>query len=506
MRVKMILPALTEATSPFFRPIKYSLFPPLGLATLAAYLDAGDEIDLQDEHVERLHLEDEPDLVVIQVYITSARRSYELADHYRARGAYVVLGGLHVTSLPEEAAAHADTIFLGPGEDTWPVFLADFRTGSPRRRYQSTTRTLEHVPPLRRDLIKRRLYLVPNSIVVSRGCPHVCDFCYKEAFFEGGTSFYTQTVDAALAEIDRLPGRHLYFLDDHLFGSRRFATALFDGMKGMGRLWQAAGTVNAVLLPGLLEKAVDAGLRSLFVGFETLNAENLTGQRKYQNLKRDYGAAIRRLHDLGVMINASFVFGMDADDASVFGRTVDWAIEHGIETATFHILTPYPGTALHQRMHAQRRITVRNWDRYDTRQAVFTPARMSAAELEDGYWRAYRDFYRWGSILRGARAHGEFLAGLRHLAYAAGWKKFEPLWDAVIRARRAGMMLPALESILSEFGRRPEFAERKNDPVFPSLQAPAAGTPLPPARAALSPPDVLVPILGVGGRRHGQPE
>ena len=117
-------------------------------------------------------------------------------------------------------------------------------------------------------------------------------------------------------------------------------------MRGMGRLWQAAGTVNAVLAPDLLERAVDAGLRSLFVGFETLNPANLAEQRKYQNLRRDYGAAIRRLHDLGVMINGSFVFGMDGDDGSVFERTVEWAVEQGIETATFHILTPYPGTAL----------------------------------------------------------------------------------------------------------------------------------------------------------------
>ena len=127
----------------------------------------------------------------------------------------------------------------------------------------------------RRDLIQRHRYLVPNSIVVSRGCPHVCDFCYKEAFFQGGRGFYTQTVDAALDEISRLPGRHLYFLDDHLFGNAPFAAALFDGMLGMGRLWQAAGTVESVLRPGLLEKAVDCGLRSLFVGFETLNSKNL---------------------------------------------------------------------------------------------------------------------------------------------------------------------------------------------------------------------------------------
>src|SRR5512136_1756483 len=133
MRVKLILPALTEATSPFWRPIKYSLFPPLGLATLAGYLDENDEITLQDEHIETLELDDRPDLVVIQVYITNARRAYRLADHYRGQGAYVCLGGLHVTALPEEATAHADSIFLGPGEATWPAFLRDYRAGCPQK-------------------------------------------------------------------------------------------------------------------------------------------------------------------------------------------------------------------------------------------------------------------------------------------------------------------------------------------------------------------------------------
>src|SRR5215467_9724682 len=350
LRVKFILPTLTEASSPYWRPIKYSLFPPLGLATLAAYLGPDDHAVIADEHVEGAASTDdarELDLVVIQVYITSARRSYALADAYRARGVFVALGGLHVTSLPDEAAEHADAIFLGPGEQTFPRFLADLRAGRPARRYVSALgRTLDRVPPVRRDLIRRRSYLVPNSIVVTRGCPQHCDFCYKDAFFEGGKSFYTQRVDDALAEIDRLPGRHLYFLDDHLFGDRRFAAALFDGMRGMGRLWQAAGTVNAVLAPDLLERAVESGLRSLFVGFETLNPGNLAEQRKFQNLKRDYSSAIQRLHDLGVMINGSFVFGMDGDDGEVFDRTVDWAIERGIETATFHVLTPYPGTAL----------------------------------------------------------------------------------------------------------------------------------------------------------------
>ena len=453
MNVKMILPALTEATSPLFRPIKYSLFPPLGLATLASYLDANDEVTIADEHVEKLRLDDAPDLVVIQAYITSAYRSYRIADHYRRKGAYVALGGLHVTSLPDEAAAHADTIFLGPGEDTWPEFLKDYKAGNPAKRYQSQRRTLANVPPVRRDLIKRHLYLVPNSIVVSRGCPYVCDFCYKEAFFRGGRSFYTQSVDAALAEIGSLPGRHLYFLDDHLFGNPHFASALFEGMRGMGRLWQAAGTVNSVLQPKLLEKAVESGLRSLFVGFETTSISNLHGQHKLQNVGFSYHDAVQRLHDLGVMVNGSFVFGMDDDTESVFSRTVEWAISEGVETATFHILTPYPSTDLHGRMQQDGRMLHGNWDLYDTRHAVFQPKQMTPRQLETGYWQAYEDFYRWGSILRGARTKRDWSKRLRHIGYAAGWKKFEPLWDSIIRLRQVATMLPMLETILSEFGK-----------------------------------------------------
>jgi len=465
MKVKMILPALTEAKSPFWRPIKYSLFPPLGLATLAGYLSHEDEVVIQDEHVERLDLDDTPDLVVIQLYITNAYRAYALADYYKRKGEYVCLGGLHVTSLPEEAAQHADTIFIGPGEDTWPAFLDDYKDRCPKKAYISKIRTLVGMPPIRRDLINRRLYLVPNSIVVSRGCPHTCDFCYKESFFRGGRSFYTQTVDAALVEIDRLPGRHLYFLDDHLFGNPHFAGALFEAMLGMGRVWQAAGTVQAVLQPGLLEKAAACGLRSLFVGFETLSPDNLRAHGKKQNLNRDYSAAIHRLHDLGVMVNASFVFGMDDDDESVFARTVEWAIQQGVETATFHILTPYPGTNLHARIQAEGRITSTNWDLYDTRHAVFQPAKMSAEALEAGYWRAYHEFYQWSSILQGVSTKPDWTSRLRHLAYAGGWKKFEPVWDWVIRAHRVSNFLPLLESVLEGFNKQEEHTQLQRLPA-----------------------------------------
>jgi radical SAM superfamily enzyme YgiQ (UPF0313 family) len=473
LRVKFVLPALTEATSPFWRPIKYSLFPPLGLATLAAYLSPDDDAVIVDEHVEKLSTGDTPDLVVIQVYITNAYRAYRIADHYRARGVFVALGGLHVTALPDEAALHADATFLGPGEQTFPRFLADFRSGQPLRLYQSTSgRTLERIPPIRRDLIARRNYLVPNSIVVTRGCPQHCDFCYKDAFFAGGRSFYTQRVDDALAEIARLPGRHLYFLDDHLLGEPRFASELFEGMKGMNRLFQGAATVDSILRGDLIERAADAGLRSLFVGFESLSPANLRNSGKRQNLGRDYSAVTSRLHSLGIMINGSFVFGMDDDDDDVFRRTVDWAIANGITTSTFHIQTPYPGTGLHRRLGQEGRIVTSNWDLYDTRHVVYRPARLHPEQLKEGYDWAYREFYRWTSIARASFAHGSTKHQAKHFFYAAGWKKFEAAWNAVIRARQLGRMTPLLEAVLSKVtGHRlpPTGSDTVSDPVAVAL-------------------------------------
>ncbi len=450
MKFKFILPSLLEAESPFWRPIKYSLFPPLGLATLAAFLDDDDEAVIVDQHVQELSMDDTPDVVAIQVYITNAKRAYAIADFYRKQGVLVLLGGLHVTALPEEAAKHADVIFSGPAEESFPRFLKDLKQGNPQKYYISHQRTIRSIPPIRRDLLERRLYLVPNSIVVSRGCPHHCEFCYKDAFFKNGKSFYTQKVDDALAEIDRLPGRHLYFLDDHLLGHQRFARELFEGMKGMGRIFQGAATVDSVLDGDLVERAAGAGLRSLFVGFESLDPANLHQSNKSQNLGRDYDRVMKRLHALGIMINGSFVFGLDGDDASVFSRTVDWAVEQGITTSTYHIATPYPGTLFYEKMKSSGRLLTHDWDDYDTRHVVFQPFGMSVDELKSGYDQAYRDFYSWSNIFQGSLAHGSKKHQLKHFFYTSGWKKFEPIWNLAIQLRQLNGMTRLLESVLSK--------------------------------------------------------
>jgi radical SAM superfamily enzyme YgiQ (UPF0313 family) len=236
-------------------------------------------------------------------------------------------------------------------------------------------------------------------------------------------------------------------------------------MRGMNRVFQGASTVDAVLRPGLLERAAEAGMRSVFVGLETINPANLALHAKRQNVARDYEAAIRRVHDLGIMINASFVFGLDDDDPSVFDRTVDWAVSQSIETATFHIMTPYPGTALHDRVAAEGRITDTDWDHYDTRHVVYRPLRMTPHELLAGYRRAYRSFYSWSSIFRGAAGQRTVHQKARHLTYAGGWKRFEPLWDAIIRSRRVTAMLPLLETTLDAFGRARRATGRRPEPL-----------------------------------------
>lgn len=448
MKIKFILPALQEAKSPYWRPIKYSLFPPLGLATLASFCSSYDEIDLVDEHVENITFDDRPDLVCIQTYITNAYRAYEIADIYRAKGSYVALGGLHATTLPHEAKQHADTVLLGIGENSFPQFLSDFRMNKAKEFYHSGKVTLDNLPLPRRDLIKREKYLVPNSMVFSRGCPNKCSFCYVSSFFKEGKSFHTYKIDRILEEIESLKGRHLYFLDDNLFADKKLCRDLFKEMKGMGRLFQGAVTVNSILEDDLIELAYEAGFRSAFIGFESIRKRNLVLANKQSNVNQDYHSAIKKLDELGIMINGSFIFGLDEDTCEVFHETTQWAVEQGITTATYHILTPYPGTKLHDDMFSQNRILSSNWDEYDTRHLVFKHPFISKEQMEHGYHNAYKEFYKWSKIISSSKQHDKLKMKLKHFTYAGAWKKFEPVWNYIVKHQLFGEARKVLECTL----------------------------------------------------------
>ncbi len=430
-RLLLILPALQQRHDYEFRLVKYSRFPPLSLLTIAGLTPEDEwEILVRDEHIESSEVGVDVDLVGIQTYISCANRAYELARLWRGRGAKVVLGGLHPTSMPDEAGAHADAIVLGPAETVWAEVLDDFKRGRLQKVYRGRSQGSAALAPLpRRDLMNRRGYLIRHTMVTSRGCPHACDFCYKSSFW--GPTYYEQRPMAQIErELATVDDGLVFFLDDNLLASRRHARALFQVLRGSGLVWQAAASLDVTRDPGYLEEAYEAGCRSLFVGFESIWPENMRGNNKKVNAATDYAAACRRFHEAGIMINGSFVFGFDCDGPDVFDRTVEFAIENKILTATFHILTPLPGSRAFERLDAEGRLLHRQWDYYDTDHAVFRPLGMSPEELEAGHKQAYRDFGTYGSIFR--RCVG--LPGtLKRIAYNVAWSRVDPLWVAIIR-------------------------------------------------------------------------
>ena len=430
-RLLLILAAVVRPGDEHFRLIKYSEFPPLSLMTIAGLTPDEWEIVIRDEHVESSEIDGDFDLVGIQTYISSASRAYELAERWRRRGAKVVLGGLHPTSLPDEAAQHADAVCIGPAETVWRRILDDFERGRLEKFYRGRAEgSAALVPMPRRDLIDSRAYLIHHTMVTSRGCPHACDFCYKSSFW--GPKYYEPRPIAEVErELSQIDDGLVFFLDDNLLANRRHARAMFDVLRGSGIVWQAAASLDVASDPRYLDEAYQAGCRSLFVGFESLSPENMRGNGKWVNATADYAEACRRFHDAGIMINGSFVFGFDCDGPDVFERTVEFTVENKILTASFHILTPLPGTRAFARLEAEGRLLHRDWSRYDTYHAVFQPRRMTPEQLEEGYKQAKRQFASWGSILR--RSLGVPNVAKR-LAYNTAWMKVDPLWVAIIRA------------------------------------------------------------------------
>jgi radical SAM superfamily enzyme YgiQ (UPF0313 family) len=266
-------------------------------------------------------------------------------------------------------------------------------------------------------------------MVTSRGCPHACDFCYKSSFW-GPTYYEPRPIREIERELSRVDDRLVFFLDDNLLANRRHARALFDVLRGSGIAWQAAASLDVARHPHYLEEAYEAGCRSLFVGFESVSAENMRGNNKLVNAATDYAEACRHFHDAGIMINGSFVFGFDCDGLDVFERTVEFTLKNKILTASFHILTPLPGTRLFERLESEGRLLHRNWSQYDTYHAVYRPRLMTPEQLEAGYHRARQEFATWSSILH--RSLG-LPGALKRIAYNVAWMKIDPLWVAIIR-------------------------------------------------------------------------
>lgn len=399
MKIQLLSPAgdiHRNSTGIFKRSLRYA---PLTLTTLAALVpdELQAEITLQDEGVEPLDLDFSADLVGITAITGTSLRAYEIADELRSRGHTVVLGGVHPTLMPEEAAEHADALVTGYAETSWPQLLRDFADGRLSPHYALPfDRQLRGLPIARRDMLKQRRYATVNSIEATRGCPHKCEFCVVPTAWHG--TYARRPVEEVIAELQTFAGRHAVFIDLSPVEDVAYAKSLYRAMIPLKIRWVGLATTRLAEDEELLKLAAQSGCRGVLIGFESVDQQTLNGTRKHFHQADRYAEYVKRLHDHGIGIQGCFVFGFDDEDESVFERTVEFVDRAKIDLPRYAVVTPFPATPLYRRLQAEGRLLHRKWSLYDVEHVVFEPKRMTPERLQAGLQWSWEQSYSWSSI------------------------------------------------------------------------------------------------------------
>jgi radical SAM superfamily enzyme YgiQ (UPF0313 family) len=414
---------------------KHVLTPSLALTSVAASTPSDWEVRYWDENLLQGPPPSDPipAVVGITVHLTFADRAYELARWYRERGSIVVLGGLHVISCPDEAAPHADVLAIGDGVVLWGQILRDVETGRLQAVYRADfRRPYREDPAPRRDLLDRDGFLTTTSLIATRGCHNRCGFCYlstKGLYMP----YLVRDVEQIVDEFKRDGQPYGVFIDNNLGSKPEYLRKLCRALRPLEKIWSAAVSIDVTDDPSLVREMALAGCTGVFVGFESLQNDNITDANKKSPRTEDYARRVELLHQNGIQVNGSFVLGFDHDREDVFETTVRWVEENRLECATFHILTPYPGTPLFAQMEIEGRILHRDWSKYDTAHVVFRPKHLSVEQLAEGYAWCYRRLFSHASIWR--RRPQDWRAVPAYLAMSYLYKRSNWLWHLLIKYR-----------------------------------------------------------------------
>jgi len=409
MKVLLVSPAV----DPTAKTNKQMRMPQLALIILGGLTPREHQVVAIEEEAEDIDLEQDCDLVGISFMTSNASRAYRLAGEFKKRGKTVVMGGVHPTLLPDEALRYGDSVVIGEAEGVWAELLEDFRNGRLKRTYQNPRPDLSiHVPKDFSKVIKRSLFSVV-PLMTSRGCPYACDFCCVSDLY--GREIRHVPVDIVVRDIKESGAKMFMFLDDNIVGDPRYARELFAALKPLKVSWGGQSSLSLLVKDEeLLRLAVESGCTGLFIGLESVKEAQMNSLRKSFGSLRGMEEALRKVNKAGIFVVASMIFGFDDDTKDVFDDTVKFLIKNGLHTATFNVLTPYPGTKTLRRMKEQGRLLTDDWKYYDHSTVVFQPKNMSARELMEGKVRARKKFYGSRSILR------RFPANVRHpLIYMA---------------------------------------------------------------------------------------
>ena len=422
---------------------------PLTLPTLAALVpeDINAEVTCIDEGIAEVDLNLQADLIGMTVITGTAPRAYKLADHFRRRRIPVVLGGPHVTLVPDDAQPHADSIVVGYAEEEWPRLLRDFVASRLQPRYtQSPALALSGYPLPDRTVLPRRRYITSNVFEATRGCIHNCSFCVVPSAW--GRKPFQKPVEAVVEDLRRERARRAIFIDLNIIADRHYAAQLFEALMPLKIQWYGLATTLLSDDPPLLDLMARSGCRGLLIGLESMSRQNLRSNQKQFNDPAKYARLVEQLHARRIALQACFVFGLDDDKPDVFLKTAQFTVDAKIDLPRFAIVTPFPGTALYRRLESEGRIFTKNWELYDGQHVVFQPAQMTVGELERGNEAAWKYAYRWSSIARRLRHtaapwHVAALTNLAYRHYAHGLHRFytcdwmlDPLWPERERGTR----------------------------------------------------------------------
>ena len=398
MNIKLISPKMS--LRPMDSAFKRLMSPPLSLVTIATLTPKEHTVWIEDENIGKINLTDNPDLVGITVNVDTSERAFEIAKQYRNKGIKVVFGGIHASANPYLMLQNCDSVVIGEAEEIWRSLLNDCAENQLKSIYKNDKVTeLENVPLPDWSFVNCTKYLYHNIIVTSRGCPFKCNFCYNSSDYVANP-FRNRPIEDVLKEIENFGTKQILFIDDNFIGNVEWTKQFIQTIKNKGFTWHAAVSANIFYHKDLIREFAKSGCKSLFIGFESINEKSVLSANKKQNKVKEYEELIAFLHEHGIMVNASMVFGFDDDEPSVFKNTLDWLIKNKIETMTAHILTPYPGTVLYKNLLSENRIIDSKPNKYNTSNVVFQPKNMTAEELRNGYLWIYKEFYSFKNIMK----------------------------------------------------------------------------------------------------------
>jgi radical SAM superfamily enzyme YgiQ (UPF0313 family) len=358
-----------------------------------------------EEEFERLPLEESWDVVGITAMTATAPRAYELASLFKRNGTKVILGGIHPSVLPDEAALFGDTVVVGEAEGVWKQVLYDARRNQLKKFYHNSQPDLSESPlPVRRrirSILGMQFYVMP--IMASRGCPYDCEFCCVHNVY--GRRQRHLPIEHIVEDIRRSGAKRVMFLDDNIGGVRSYALRLFAALKALKVSWYGQTSVRFILDDELFDAAVRSGLEALFVGVESVDPEARKKMSKSLVPIDLYEQAIKCCRSAGVIFHASFIFGLDEDTPCVFDRTLEFLLRNSVPSISPCILTPYPGTALFDRLMREGRILHTNWSYYDHTTVCYQPKHMDPEELAEKYLDFRQRFFSYSSIVR--RGYGQ---------------------------------------------------------------------------------------------------